>query len=204
MSRGFIRTRRFAPGAVRRRLDDSTRSPLTIVSCAARRATPLTRCTLVESTRMAFVDYFRCPSQFAADRRRPADLSAEEGYFAFDERDLLRAPQRRAAGAVRRRGARRRLGATRRARASRLRLPFDLSEVVTNLRQERYRQRPHTLSRADHGRASGSRSLYYFLRPLLPVGVRKHLQKIRLSGWERIALPALARRRHRRDADGAA
>ena len=31
--------------------------------------------------------------------------------------------------------------------------------------------------------------VYYFFRPMLGVGVRKHLQKIRLSGWERIEFP---------------
>jgi hypothetical protein len=34
-----------------------------------------------------------------------------------------------------------------------------------------------------------ARSAYYFLRPILRVAVRKHLQKARLSGWERIAFP---------------
>lgn len=31
--------------------------------------------------------------------------------------------------------------------------------------------------------------MYYFIRPMLRVGVRRHLQKIRLSGWERIQFP---------------
>ncbi len=30
---------------------------------------------------------------------------------------------------------------------------------------------------------------YYSLRPFMPVGVRKHLQQIRLRGWERIPFP---------------
>jgi hypothetical protein len=34
-----------------------------------------------------------------------------------------------------------------------------------------------------------SRRIYYALRPFLPVPVRKHLQRIRLSGWERIVFP---------------
>src|SRR5262249_53774734 len=38
--------------------------------------------------------------------------------------------------------------------------------------------------------ASGpSRRMYYFIRPLLGVGVRRYLQRIRLSGWDRIAFP---------------
>jgi hypothetical protein len=67
-------------------------------------------------------------------------------------------------------------------------LPFDLSEVVTNLRYERYRvESPHYLEKVTG--SSPLRQLYYFLRPGLPVAVRKHLQKIRLSGWDSIAFP---------------
>jgi hypothetical protein len=67
-------------------------------------------------------------------------------------------------------------------------LPFDLSEVLTNLRHERYAKRPHNiLERVTSSRPA--RSVYYFLRPALEVGVRRHLQRIRLSGWERIRFP---------------
>ena len=70
----------------------------------------------------------------------------------------------------------------------RIRLPFDLSEVITNLRHERYCQnRPASLQDITVG--NGSRNLYYFMRPILPVAVRKHLQRVRLSGWDRIAFP---------------
>jgi hypothetical protein len=68
------------------------------------------------------------------------------------------------------------------------RVPFDVSEVVTNLRQERYRQKsPHHAEKITA--SSASRAAYYFLRPILSVSVRKHLQKLRLSGWEKIAFP---------------
>ena len=67
-------------------------------------------------------------------------------------------------------------------------LPFDISEAVTNLRQERYRRKGHTwLERTTSSDAS--QRLYYLLRPLLAVGVRKHLQKLRLSGWKNIEFP---------------
>src|SRR5262249_414295 len=69
----------------------------------------------------------------------------------------------------------------------RVTLPFDLDEVVDNLRFERY------CRGAGHeglGSSSTVRSIYYLLRPLLPVGVRKHLQRIKLRDWERIPFPA--------------
>ena len=71
----------------------------------------------------------------------------------------------------------------------RVTLPFDLDEIVTNLREERYQA-------AAAGRASRltetglARRAYYFLRPILPVSVRKHLQRIHLRGFERIPFPA--------------
>ena len=70
-----------------------------------------------------------------------------------------------------------------------LQLPFDLGEVVTNLREERY-ELPSSGWFEAPGVSSAARSIYYFLRPLLAVGIRKHLQRIRLRGWESIAFPA--------------
>jgi hypothetical protein len=70
-----------------------------------------------------------------------------------------------------------------------LRLPFDVAEVVTNLREERY-QLPSSGWFEAPGVSSAARSIYYFLRPLLTVGIRKRLQRMRLRGWESIAFPA--------------
>jgi hypothetical protein len=70
-----------------------------------------------------------------------------------------------------------------------LQLPFDLAEVVTNLREERY-QLPSSGWFEAPGVSSAARSIYYFLRPLLTVGVRKHLQRMRLRGWQSLAFPA--------------
>ena len=70
----------------------------------------------------------------------------------------------------------------------RLFLPFDLSEVATNLRQERYPQNGHSLLQKT---TSGgfAQNLYYLVRPYLGVSVRKHLQKVRLRDWEKIPFP---------------
>lgn len=69
----------------------------------------------------------------------------------------------------------------------RVTLPFDLDEVVDNLRFERY------CRGAGHeglGSSAAVRSVYYLLRPLLTVGVRKHLQRIKLRDWQRIPFPS--------------
>src|SRR5262245_32806991 len=63
-------------------------------------------------------------------------------------------------------------------------VPFDIAGVVDNLRYEAY---AHSTKRWVE--KSWVRGLYYRLRPALPVAFRKHLQKLYLSGWDRIAFP---------------
>jgi hypothetical protein len=67
-------------------------------------------------------------------------------------------------------------------------LPFDFAEVTDNLRRERY---PLNASgQADNmGNGSAARRIYYVLRPLLPIQVRKHLQRIHLNGWDQVPFP---------------
>ena len=61
--------------------------------------------------------------------------------------------------------------------------PFDPAEVIDSLHYERYRQnRPKQVH-------SAIAKLYYMVRPLMPVAVRKHLQKVHLNGWRDIPFP---------------
>jgi hypothetical protein len=134
----------------------------------------------------AFLDYYRCPTDQALIGTQ-SQLSPREGYFKFGDavafgRFVGGRPAKYATDpltdvfdAV----------TTAEGRAS---LPFDLSDVTTNLREERYRQNGHSwLQRTPAGVAA--RRLYYSLRPFMGVGVRKHLQRAHLSGWKRIAFP---------------
>ena len=64
-------------------------------------------------------------------------------------------------------------------------LPFDPTSIIDNLRLERYVDGFHT-----NLAAKGIiRDLYYVLRPMMPVGIRKHLQKRHFKGWESIRFP---------------
>jgi len=65
-------------------------------------------------------------------------------------------------------------------------LPFDLRQVVENLRNELYS--------GEHTNGNGLKTqaltkAYYLIRPLLPVGVRKYIQKWRLRGWDQLPFP---------------
>ncbi len=63
-------------------------------------------------------------------------------------------------------------------------LPFNPSQVINNLHQETY---------VGEWRAGALRALsqiYYFMRPVLPVPVRRHLQKLHLRNWKKITFPS--------------
>lgn len=62
-------------------------------------------------------------------------------------------------------------------------LPFDPREVISNLQRETYAGQWRA------GSSSALAKLYYLIRPLLPVGVRKHLQKIHLRDWDKRPFP---------------
>ena len=135
---------------------------------------------------LAFLDYFRCPAEHAAIGTLP-DVSAQSGYFRFGE---AVAYGRFAGGRPAAHPTDRLDDVSKAATFSdgRPMLPFNLSEVATNLRQERYPQNGHSLLQKTTGGGAAQR-LYYLLRPFMSVRIRKHLQKVRLSGWDRIPFP---------------
>jgi hypothetical protein len=138
------------------------------------------------SANQALIEYFRCPVSLPAFET-DGHLSEGEGYFRYGDAILYG----RCAGVspVREAGT----GAPDvssqvRVHDDRIALPFDLAQVVHNLREERYQQ----ASRSMLGRVTTSaaaRGVYYLFRPILSVAVRKHLQRIQLRGWDRIAFP---------------
>ena len=67
-------------------------------------------------------------------------------------------------------------------------LPFDPVAIVNNLRYEHYKSIPSP-QRKEIDANSLIRTFYYLVRPLLPVGVRKHLQRWYFRQWENIPFP---------------
>jgi hypothetical protein len=64
-----------------------------------------------------------------------------------------------------------------------VRLPFDLKQVVDNLRYELYSREASSQAETWMARA------YYLVRPLLSVSVRKHIQRWHFRGWDRLSFP---------------
>ncbi len=133
----------------------------------------------------SLVEYLRCPDHLAVIATADP-LPADPGYFRFGEaicygRQAVGKPSPRPDGIL--------VDVSRGVASAdgQVLLPFDLSEVLDNLRHERY---PRALGAVERLSGSGaSRAVYYFLRPFLPVGVRKHIQKLSWQGWKRIAFP---------------
>jgi len=128
-------------------------------------------------------DYFRCPEHLGV--LATADpLPTDKGYFRF--RDAICYGRQAAgtpspipnAGLVDVSGA---------LVEGQWVLPFDLSEAVENLRQERYPEARRAIDRMSS--VSLTHQIYYFFRPLLPVAVRKHIQRLNWKGWEEIPFP---------------
>lgn len=132
-------------------------------------------------------DYFRCPDDVVR-LGIAGQPSKDAGFFRFDGDTICYG---RSVGASPAKGLDQDLpDVVRGVRVdgNRLLWPFDFSQVVDNLRYERY----SATSRGSFDRLTGgrvSRRIYYFLRPLLSVQVRKRLQKIHLRGWRDIAFP---------------
>lgn len=67
---------------------------------------------------------------------------------------------------------------------AKLRLPFDLKEVIDNLRLERY-----VNGGVESGLKRLCKKLYYHLRPLTNRAVRKQLQKFHARNWKKRSFP---------------
>lgn len=135
----------------------------------------------------AFVDYYRCPSQFARMAVQ-GTLSEESGYFQFGHGVLCYG---RTAGAPCAgppvKPANDLLGKAEISNST-LWVPFDPTEVVENLRLESY-----VVPGLEYGSVANKSLIwdtYYLLRPLMPISFRRHLQRIHLRGWSKIPFPA--------------
>jgi hypothetical protein len=136
----------------------------------------------------ALLDRYRCPEALV-NLRLAGELSAELGYFSFGQGAVCFG--RSSVGPVARVATNGLSDVLRHATpdGSTLRLPFDPSQVVENLRHERYAADGNT----DNGALLSSKSirkLYYFLRPMLPVSVRRHMQRLSLRNWRDLPFPA--------------
>lgn len=115
-------------------------------------------------------------------------LSADLGYFRFGQSAICYG---RSASGVRARSTESGLYDAMediRSDGSTVYLPFVPDDVIDNLRLERYANNHSNLGMSWWKRSL--RNTYYSLRPLMPVGIRRHVQRANLDGWQNISFPS--------------
>jgi hypothetical protein len=133
----------------------------------------------------SFREYFKCPDRYAR-LATGGQLSATKSYFRLGMGNTVygRICELPANGSGA--GAICDVAQEVRVESGIVTLPFDINEVVENLQREQYRW-------SELNEKSIKQTLlaaaYYTVRPLLPVSVRKHLQRVHLKRWDQIPFP---------------
>ena len=133
-----------------------------------------------------FLEYFRCPANYV-DFRLAGEPPSEPGFFRIGS-DLTcygRVSVGQTCGDSS--GQLEDISSALRAEKNVCTFPFNLDELVENLRFERYAGAMPVIRRSVT-KAVG-RKTYYAMRPFLPTSVRKYLQRMALRGWERARFP---------------
>jgi len=138
-----------------------------------------------EKLSQAVNDRYRCPESFF-NFVLSGQLSSDEGYFQFGPNATCYGRSCRGARGSRAKAPLYDVLRDVQVDDAKLRLPFDPTETIENLRMERYA--------TARGRGSGFRSvlrrLYYVLRPLTTLPVRKQVQKFHARGWKKLSFPS--------------
>ena len=130
----------------------------------------------------AVLDRYRCPEEFG-EYRLMGNLPAKAGYFKFGEdATCFGHCSSIPLSGIATNGLHDSSSGIR-TDESALALPFDPSEVVSNLLLERYPVDDGGSLGSIRDRTAISR-VYYFIRPLLSVGTRKYLQRLALRDWK--------------------
>lgn len=140
-------------------------------------------CQTTASIVQQLVEYYRCPEEYSSFGLL-GNSTGQPGFFRFGHDTICygryfgRQPASRADA--------QQFDATQdtEIKNGTVYLPFDPSEVVDNLRLETYA--PDWRS---HFPNSALTLLYYFLRPCLPVGIRRHIQEFHFRGWNELPFP---------------
>lgn len=134
-------------------------------------------------------EYFRLPTDLFHDLGITHGRGEETGFFRFGASNVCYG--RSEGGVAKSLQGSQQFDASNKVRidGAAIHVPFDFTDVVTNLRRERYQP---ALSNG-HRRFASSKAakhFYYFLRGSLPFSVRRHVQKSYFSDWNKLTFPS--------------
>jgi hypothetical protein len=135
----------------------------------------------------ALLDYYKCPEEFAEIELK-GEVSNEEGFFQFGPGTLCYGRCHTGTPAAHPTGPIFDVSGDVETARGVVRLPFDLTEIVDNLRRECYMAKTDTLHSLRMLKTL-RHSIYYFLRPWMPVFVRKYIQRFAMRGWRSLVFP---------------
>ncbi len=132
----------------------------------------------------ALLDYYRCPEEFVRFGAAQ-NLGRTPGFFRFGKHItcfgrnagvLAKTPNGELSDVL----------SLMDFQGDEITLPFEIDEILDNFRKERYLAKDGTSSLPKNL----IRKAYYAARPILPVGVRKHLQQFHLRERRKIEFPS--------------
>lgn len=131
------------------------------------------------------VDYYRCPEEFVK-MSLAGELSIDSGYFRFGPEICYGQNSSGSRSPVFAKGLHDVMSAVI-AEPGMLRVPFDPSQVIDNLRLERYTTDFRSLG--DLRRRSSWQKPYYSFRRFMPAMLRRALQRTYFRDWKRLQFP---------------
>jgi len=135
-------------------------------------------------------DYYCFPDALFGGLSPVANLaSGEDGFFQFGEKNICYGRNRTGVSSDIAGSGQFDASKDIRIGGNAIGLPFDFTDVIENLRRERYR-RNMSLGKKAFSAGKSVRKLYYLVREWLPVSVRRQLQQVYLRDWKRLPFPA--------------
>ena len=138
----------------------------------------------------ALLDYYRLPADLFDGSSETTDPTpGDAGFFQFGANNICYGRNR--SGVAANVAGSGQFDASRDVRSdgNTIHLPFEFTEVIENLRRERYRQ-AMTAGRKTLVASKPIRWVYYRIREWLPISIRRQLQRVYLHDWRNLPFPA--------------
>ena len=135
------------------------------------------------------IERFRCCPDEIGEFRISGGLSQEFGYFRLGRDAICYGQCSSGTPAKRPTQPLKDVQAEVTVNGSSICLPFDPTRVIEDLHREQYMLSSAGAPRTVTGQGA-IRNLYYLIRPLLQVSIRKHIQKLYFHGWEHVPFPS--------------